>query len=130
MKKETKAQYFYRLATEAFENYILNRDSFQGRYICPVTNNTYHRKDVKVSYLYSPIDAPRIAFNEANAFVEYKSAKDNDERLYSIKLNIAFKHGNGVLTKLLKGEKKKNWNLGRSVKELNDIIKKYSMREI
>lgn len=120
-----KSEQLYKHATELFENYILNRDSFQGRYICPVTNKTYTRDEVKVGYIFSPSKAPKAAFNEANAHVEYKASKRSKDRLDSLKLNTAFKHGGKELVHLLEMNKNKNWESYRGIKALEEIIVKY-----
>lgn len=124
--KTNKSEQLYKQATEGFENHILNRDSFHGRYICAVTNKTYSRNEVKVGYLFSPLEAPRIAFNELNAHVEYKYTEQGKDRTDSIKLDIAFNHGEKQLNKLLEIGKNKNWDSYRGIQSLKEIINKYS----
>jgi len=124
-KTKSKSEQLYQQTTQAFEQFILNRDSFQGRYVCSVTDKTYTLEEVKVGYLYNPLESPKIAFNEANAFIEYKGSDTGNNRLYSAKLNIAFKHGEKALLSLMKGNKNKSWFNARGIKTLKEINDKY-----
>lgn len=125
MIKDT-TQELYKKATETFENYILNRDSFQSRYVCAVTNKTYPREQVKVGYLFNPLIAPNLAFKDINAHVEVRGLEENEERFNSVKASILFEHGKKALKSLVDAKKTKNWHVKKRIVELQEIIEKLS----